>query len=156
MCGEKLPMEFLIPLTKGSPPHVRGKVNLRLTVCGLNWDHPRMCGEKGAQRTAEVVSLGSPPHVRGKEFSPAAEYWGIRITPACAGKSRQTGGRNQTVQDHPRMCGEKAVIRSSQLSKRGSPPHVRGKAPMSPDLPHTRRITPACAGKRSPPSCGIM
>ena len=46
------------------------------------------------------------------------------------------------------MCGEKNSIFCPVFSVTGSPPRVRGKAPRpSPSRP-SRRITPACAGKR--------
>ena len=52
---------------------------------------------------------GSPPHVRGKESSAADEKAASRITPACAGKSVSPSRRCVHRQDHPRMCGEKAL-----------------------------------------------
>ena len=68
MCGEKFPHGRRHKGRKGSPPHVRGKVNLRTAlklVGGITpacagksmptvmsdfryRDHPRMCGEKAA------------------------------------------------------------------------------------------------------------
>ena len=66
MCGEKKPPKNFSIVIKGSPPHVRGKVevhcrcvlDVRITpaCAGKRWqnmrarcsakDHPRMCGEK--------------------------------------------------------------------------------------------------------------
>ena len=56
------------------------------------------------------------------------------------------------------MCGEKRKLLSKRLSKRGSPPHVRGKAAHSTITMNEFRITPACAGKRTPSTasgCGV-
>ena len=66
MCGEKSALLLIRPLTRGSPPHVRGKAkqnNRRNNQPGITpacagkrkypvmddsfiEDHPRMCGEK--------------------------------------------------------------------------------------------------------------
>ena len=107
-----------------------------------------MCGEKDPVFPGLLLHLGSPPRVRGKEF------WGCccagchRITPACAGKSCNLSGVLCQFRDHPRVCGEKNSIFCPVFSVTGSPPRVRGKAPRpSPSRP-SRRITPACAGKR--------
>ena len=74
-------------LLQGSPPHVRGKVGLRLIAAqddgitpacagkseppgsglGASGDHPRMCGEKTKPQRVAPPKLGSPPHVRGKD-----------------------------------------------------------------------------------------
>ena len=67
--------------------------------------------------------------MRGKAFSAAIEISGMRITPACAGKSTTAPSPIMQMQDHPRMCGEKYL---------GAPVAMRGC-----------RITPACAGKSS-------
>ena len=52
--------------------------------------------------------------------------------------------------DHPRVCGEKPAIGSVGVTVIGSPPRVRGEEialyPERIDF----RITPACAGRRSP------
>ena len=71
-----------------------------------------------------------------------------RITPACAGKSILVIAWVQYCRDHPRMCGEKNIVRKASFDPQGSPPHVRGKA-FTHTLYHSIvGITPACAGKR--------
>ena len=53
-------------------------------------------------------------------------------------------------EDHPRVCGEKSVCIIELWQQAGSPPRVRGKENKDRcDFCRTR-ITPACAGKRSP------
>ena len=108
VCGEKC-----IPLTRGhgrqgSPPRMRGKVQLgeidlqdiwitpayagkrpaaaRRRAC--TWDHPRVCGEKLRVCPSFKDPVGSPPRVRGKvtRLYALADLEGI--TPACAGKSQ--------------------------------------------------------------------
>ena len=51
----------------------------------------------------------------------------VGITPACAGKSIYWRDEEIDEEDHPRVCGEKAVELFAQLCTQGSPPRVRGK-----------------------------
>ena len=74
-----------------------------------------------------------------------------RITPACAGKREQRGSNSQWLKDHPRVCGEKVLLRLKHSRKLGSPPRVRGKAKLCDSVVLLSGITPACAGKRSRP-----
>ena len=66
MCGEKAGFIAYNVASLGSPPHVRGKANIRINTASevritpacagkrfhwciaqhRYWDHPRMCGEK--------------------------------------------------------------------------------------------------------------
>ena len=76
--------------------------------------------------------------------------FGIGITPACAGKRLEKKYKEIQSEDHPRMCGEKDGRQKLVTAVKGSPPHVRGKAPAASPSLQDRRITPACAGKRLP------
>ena len=127
VCGEK--RAPLIPVTRarGSPPRVRGKAEdvtemedvLRITpACagkslpcakshGKAGDHPRVCGEKRTRIEKGTTGRGSPPRVRGKDFLLVSFFCDIGITPACAGKSPDSREYRRSVQDHPRVCGEK-------------------------------------------------
>ena len=71
-----------------------------------------------------------------------------RITPACAGKSRQQNRVLKSLGDHPRVCGEKFIAPQVFMSNTGSPPRVQGKGSASWTVNRKQRITPACAGKR--------
>ena len=73
------------------------------------------------------LPLRSPPRVRGKEWYLQGESPAPGITPACAGK--RTAQRSQRCQkwDHPRVCGEKTLCRSTVVPVWGSPPRMRGK-----------------------------
>ena len=167
MCGEK-PHHSAAALSRsGSPPHVRGKVQighlikvcLRITpACAgkskphpwwrrPEWDHPRVCGEKGTKTVTSADLRGSPPHVRGKD--PVTDVLGslFGITPACAGKSPSGRGTTVFFWDHPRMCGEKSTAASRTKAETGSPPHVRGKEKDLFEILSYCGITPACAGK---------
>ena len=116
-------------------------------VCVVK-DHPRVCGEK-CRRLGDIFhGARSPPRVRGKVMEAKAFTNPIRITPACAGKSKTMTISGSPVKDHPRVCGEKrhSFVRSHfQL---GSPPRVRGKANRRRNIRRRCGITPACAGKR--------
>ena len=88
MCGEKYSANFAPCMRSGSPPHVRGKVQVAqslLPILGITpacagksftahnkvplvKDHPRMCGEKINRFRGRKQMTGSPPHVRGKVF----------------------------------------------------------------------------------------
>ena len=106
-----------------------------------------MCGEKAFWPSPPTGNTGSPPHVRGKGLGGFVPLEGVRITPACAGKSVTCRNTSHILKDHPRMCGEKYKVDVDGENVKGSPPHVRGKG-RSFELPvAVDRITPACAGK---------
>ena len=106
VCGEKTEIAYVVFLSEGSPPRVRGKayrikphcVNARITpacagkrssVCKhgrTGKDHPRVCGEKFFTAPAMLPIAGSPPRVRGKDENPYTQKPLTGITPACAGK----------------------------------------------------------------------
>ena len=152
ICGEKLLLSTRLRSLAGSPPHMRGKVQLPLvfTSCrGITpahagksrfaaapsapaGDHPRTCGEKIYHLAGRLSQIGSPPHMRGKAW-PAAQrptrHW---ITPAHAGKSSRLMQPPPSAGDHPRTCGEKLVSPPIARAMMGSPPHMRGKGEYDP------------------------
>ena len=71
-----------------------------------------------------------------------------RITPACAGRSMNSGSKTGTGSDHPRVCGEKFHSASLIADFWGSPPRVRGEAENTVFEEPEAGITPACAGRR--------
>ena len=73
--------------------------------------------------------MGSPPRARGKGS----------IAP----------NRAQTTMDHPRVRGEKPSLFVRDGESSGSPPRARGKGFVDMRKRGFKRITPACAGKRS-------
>ena len=70
-----------------------------------------------------------------------------RITPACAGKTKEVKQKVTYEKDHPRVCGENSQCHRLHTQGRGSPPRVRGKLMVLVEHKHGGRITPACAGK---------
>ena len=167
-CGEKRTYSLLVSVHSGSPPHMRGKVQLHARTGGAagitpahagksGWphpagpacrDHPRTCGEKIARAWLQVTFTGSPPHMRGKGSRLPSRTPSSRITPAHAGKSGAHTHSGSRGWDHPRTCGEKINGDATTNELEGSPPHMRGKAVGF--VPHVvaRGITPAHAGKR--------
>ena len=168
MGGEKSSSSSLLRWGKGSPPHGRGKGSFLLAqrVCDgitpawagksfhwhslpmFHWDHPRMGGEKLKRLRKAYRGKGSPPHGRGKVYNCQVFCRTFRITPAWAGKSRSTTRRTWAPKDHPRMGGEKLDLLAVVFFVPGSPPHGRGKGPVTDNPPTTEGITPAWAGKR--------
>ena len=167
VCGEKTGPGLLCPLCPGSPPRMRGKVTQNSPLCpwagitpayagksrpslslgGTLWDHPRVCGEKHAVPVSLMWSAGSPPRMRGKVL-PGVRFNVLPgITPAYAGKSVPALAFFRVLWDHPRVCGEKASIRSGSRASQGSPPRMRGKGPAPHFNAPAAGITPAYAGK---------
>ena len=135
VCGEKGYSCFPSTSGAGSPPRMRGKVHgvlEELRCVGITpayagkssgcsvaadpgRDHPRVCGEKPARSSCRAVSSGSPPRMRGKVMSLGANTFGSRITPAYAGKSLTGSSGITGRKDHPRVCGEKLMGRTSTM-----------------------------------------
>ena len=147
-CGEK---KLNVPCEvhpTGSPPRMRGKDTGTMGFGGAeritpayagkstvtssggldDEDHPRVCGEKRGVRLPGGLGRGSPPRMRGKADAATHGFLTQGITPAYAGKSRSRKCTRAEHGDHPRMCGEKTRLKMFQKIKKGSPPHVRGKA----------------------------
>ena len=167
-CGEKVPAPVTSCTHSGSPPHLRGKAKrkavnghgLRITPAlagkragqgpqrSRDQDHPRTCGEKYFSLKTSGRKLGSPPHMRGKEGRNGSQTAIGRITPAYAGKSNWRFAQISTIEDHPRICGEKKNASIGEKKKEGSPPHMRGKVFDLLQYKLHAGITPAYAGKR--------
>lgn len=114
--------------TVESPPHARGRVDeLRkvVTPTGItpacagkrvsfsvsqngSGNHPRMRGEERGAATMNCCLSESPPHARGREICETGDGSNLGITPACAGKRRETFSKPLSVRNHPRMRGEES------------------------------------------------
>ena len=159
----------LVLVRPGSPPHVRGKGTAHLEIqppvgitpayAGksgpplslfvLSRDRPRVCGEKACVCGRAAVIRGSLPHMRGKVIVVEDGLPGLGITPAYAGKSRQGRSAPDRPRDHPRTCGEKAVLLMCSCHSRGSPPHMRGKVWCTVSAMVSYRITPRTCGEKA-------
>ena len=169
MCGEKERTSRCACWTEGSPPRMRGKVQLGEIDLQDIWitpayagksgpcpdrvppagDHPRVCGEKSQSTSASPRALGSPPRMRGKGVKQSNSRIRMGITPAYAGKRVRPCLTCFAHRDHPRVCGEKARRRARTHARIGSPPRMRGKGSKGIKKPDISGITPAYAGKSS-------
>ena len=95
---------------------------------------------------------GSPPRVRGKVDGVPTLEVDVWITPACAGKRRRASACTWSSWDHPRVCGEKVSVELSADAYEGSPPRVRGKAPVVDKAAHWRWDHPRVCGEKFPKS----
>ena len=170
VCGEKTAPRHRLHLAKGSPPRMRGKgcymqelsgeTGITLAYAGksrvaalrltLHRDHPRVCGEKPAVAVLFSKTMGSPPRMRGKEWFRDENLQQPGITPAYAGKSALMPAVMAGSQDHPRVCGEKRLVKRRARCLGGSPPRMRGKDLCDVICGQQSGITPAYAGKRYP------
>ena len=85
--------------------------------------------------------------MRGKENVIKTYTAETRITPAYAGKSFRRLSGLFSVQDHPRLCGEKPYFYDAVTQRVGSPPPMRGKGQGITLTKWETGITPAYAGK---------
>lgn len=108
-------------------PAYAGKSWTARAAASACWDHPRVCGEKISTSAMGAGIKGSPPRMRGKARRGGLVLKDDGITPAYAGKSKQSVIPVPPHWDHPRMCGEKSVSIPWSITSQGSPPHVRGK-----------------------------
>ena len=109
-------------------PAYAGKSYVTVYNGNAYWDHPRLCGEKSSSIYFLISVRGSPPPMRGKVTEAGTVTKEDRITPAYAGKSNVIASTFGTIQDHPRLCGEKLPHDFSVHAFSGSPPPMRGKA----------------------------
>ncbi len=75
------------------------------------------------------------------------DYVKARITPAYAGKTRQTAAHAARCQDHPRVCGKDCRYFFVFWDSAGSPPRMRERQGKHIAVRGGSRITPAYAGK---------
>ena len=167
MRGENMWHVHLQNLALGSPPLARGKQTTIImpfhspgitpacagktprTVAQVIYlkDHPRLRGENYIDTDSVKVAPGSPPLARGKHLKSSGELSDIRITPACAGKTRYLSIIVSRCWDHPRLRGENVSRIISNTFYIGSPPLARGKLTDKQKKQVKYGITPACAGK---------
>ena len=155
---------------QGITPACAGNSFMAYSTAMLTQDHPRVCGEQvsfaacwhsrlgsprvcGEQQAAQCRAKdpqGSPPRVRGTAVGIDLLSSQFRITPACAGNSSGPMWWAISAWDHPRVCGEQPATPALRSRVWGSPPRVRGTAYLALIQARVHRITPACAGNRSP------
>ena len=85
--------------------------------------------------------------MRGKLKPAVADEVSGRITPAHAGKTRNSHSSTFRSRDHPRACGENLDLKLREIDMKGSPPRMRGKLTQCGVGAGREGITPAHAGK---------
>ena len=88
--------------------------------------------------------------MRGKDDRPCAYDHTDRITPAYAGKRVDLANTGKCPRDHPRVCGEKFRGARFRDRRMGSPPRMRGKAPLHHVYTDRHRDHPRVCGEKSP------
>ena len=167
VCGKNC-VWFIFMLDKpGSPPHMRekpcqnnkdadctgitpacaGKTCKRMYSHHLEWDHPRVCGKNATASNHFCPIPGSPPRVREKPTVILTDDQALRITPACAGKTKALKSPLYYTQDHPRVCGKNHGFYFNGQKQMGSIPRLREKHNHSKGHFLRPRITLAYAGK---------
>ena len=128
VCGENVFAHARRRVDQGSSPRVRGKpggraetaragglipacagkTSVRAPLSSTPGAHPRVCGENQRSHAASPPSRGSSPRVRGKLGLRRRKRWGLRLIPACAGKTIPKNPQCSHHGAHPRVCGENA------------------------------------------------
>ena len=148
VCGEKAASTAIPSRGQGSPPRMRGKGWLMVTLTVRNRITPAYAG-KSISDNSRTRTAGDHPRVCGEKSTSFAKAAALcRITPAYAGKSQGCHQCRLCCKDHPRVCGEKFLAASILPTIAGSPPRMRGKADDCVVDAAEDRITPAYAGKR--------
>ena len=177
-CGEHLTSAWVLPLSPGSSPRMRGthtrlvkagrKTGIIPAHAGNTWhtgplvyasgDHPRACGEHNRRRNIAVNRLGSSPRMRGTLPGKSTGLQTSGIIPAHAGNTHVVTRPITASRDHPRACGEHLVLTLTMLPHSGSSPRMRGTPGSAVSLLAFSGIIPAHAGNtRCHPrrSCGV-
>ena len=130
-------------------PACAGNARSRACVERLNTVHPRVCGERDRPIHAPAQSGGSSPRVRGTRVANPWLYRKKRFIPACAGNASFVSCHAHSVTVHPRVCGERLLVRRFSFPRSGSSPRVRGTRKERRRKRGQKRFIPACAGNAS-------
>ena len=89
---------------------------------------------------------GSSPHTRGTPDEVLKRHGMNRFIPAYAGNAINRSMREQSKSVHPRIRGERMIVRLLADRMDGSSPHTRGTHVARVRGPAHRRFIPAYAG----------
>ena len=128
-------------------PACAGRTIMNICPFNSSKDHPRVCGKNAWIRAESVRVGGSPPRVREERRQSLKKASGVRITPACAGRTHLPIQRYSKQRDHPRVCGKNNISDYLARFLPGSPPRVREELKKIWYECADDRITPACAGR---------
>ena len=166
VCGEHAACERDYKSPSGSSPRMRGahlqKLDastsfgiipayagstsfIKAIACAV-WDHPRVCGEHVVTCLPLWRNAGSSPRMRGALKALREQVAVGGIIPAYAGSTDRLPACGAAWRDHPRVCGEHAVIISILAWGGGSSPRMRGAPIQTKREGMPSRIIPAYAG----------
>ena len=91
--------------------------------------HPRIRGERKTSDLCKQHPDGSSPHTRGTLHRNVRNLVGRRFIPAYAGNASSACGQRSCSPVHPRIRGEREVLKKRVLVIDGSSPHTRGTRP---------------------------
>ena len=150
MRGERM-MTMLNPcLINGSSPHARGTPLQWLRFLPALRFIPACAGNARPDDLVMHPPFGSSPHARGTRRGRGQERHRIRFIPACAGNARESMTFSSLLTVHPRMRGEREVLKKRVLVIDGSSPHARGTRLPGRSGGGRKRFIPACAGNALP------
>ena len=115
-----------IRLPSGIIPAYAGNTLIIRCISTLSRDHPRVCGEHTTEPACGRWSTGSSPRMRGTRAF--CKNVGIKpgIIPAYAGNTSRNSSTCSPARDHPRVCGEHAIVAARPRTRPGSSPRMRG------------------------------
>ena len=108
--------------------------------------HPRIRGERKTSDLCKQHPDGSSPHTRGTLHRNVRNLVGRRFIPAYAGNASSACGQRSCSPVHPRIRGEREVLKKRVLVIDGSSPHTRGTPEPTTRLRSEVRFIPAYAG----------
>ena len=111
--------------------------------------HPRIRGERHLELNMNNIELGSSPHTRGTRIDADRYRPNTRFIPAYAGNASSACGQRSCSPVHPRIRGEREVLKKRVLVIDGSSPHTRGTPEPTTRLRSEVRFIPAYAGNAS-------
>ena len=139
-------MYSLAETPAGITPACAGTTMTFHDIFSGSWDHPRLCGNDPFLTSLVTPCSGSPPLVRERHVGLTSTFSTGRITPACAGTTRDLHGTGVLKGDHPRLCGNDLRFGAFRQCFPGSPPLVRERLEDYRLNRYDPGITPACAG----------
>ena len=107
------------------PAYAGNTEGFRLGAC-CGRDHPRVCGEHLRFLLSIGGVRGSSPRMRGTPLLSIGPCVGTGIIPAYAGNTVPVQTIANTIEDHPRVCGEHHQAKFSKSDVVGSSPRMRG------------------------------
>ena len=132
----------------GITPACAGKRTSAAHTIPARRNYPRLRGEEADFAPAAGARRELPPLARGR----AARARWLKllpgITPACAGKRRDSRGCGYKEWNYPRLRGEEIFAALVSMLLRELPPLARGRVRGRATKRRAKGITPACAGKR--------